>query len=294
MSTANAGVAMGLVCAAATSTSLGAGLVVCCTRTRRRIGGTESEDAASRAAYTRARRRMLCASMAFAAGIMLLLAFTEIMEKAVSSLVKGYTAGAHNVSTAAWPGKTLEETVAAQAQNTAFLCFFLGVFIVYVLSALVRCATALSGGQVLVPVDGAAVESDVEEVKPPVLSPPPSTQPSESTAPDDPTHLLRVSLLMSLAIGLHNLPEGLATFVAGLDDPKVGGTLALAIAMHNIPEGICIAAPVVLGSGNAARAMGSPLSPVSPKSWVASSGLPLRLLYHRKTPSAPSSPSSPA
>ncbi len=30
---------------------------------------------------------------------------------------------------------------------------------------------------------------------------------------------------------------GLATFVAALQDPKVGAVLAVAIAIHNIPEG---------------------------------------------------------
>ena len=30
---------------------------------------------------------------------------------------------------------------------------------------------------------------------------------------------------------------GLATFVAALQDPKVGAILAIAIAIHNIPEG---------------------------------------------------------
>jgi len=41
-----------------------------------------------------------------------------------------------------------------------------------------------------------------------------------------------------LAIGLHNFPEGLATFVAALQNPKVGAVLAVAIAIHNIPEGM--------------------------------------------------------
>ena len=38
------------------------------------------------------------------------------------------------------------------------------------------------------------------------------------------------------AIILHNLPEGIATFVATSSDVKLGISLTLAIAMHNIPE----------------------------------------------------------
>lgn len=43
---------------------------------------------------------------------------------------------------------------------------------------------------------------------------------------------------------------GLATFVAALQDPKVGAVLAVAIAIHNIPEGLCVALPIYYSSGN--------------------------------------------
>jgi zinc transporter ZupT len=49
--------------------------------------------------------------------------------------------------------------------------------------------------------------------------------------------LQNMGLNTALAIGLHNFPEGLATFVAALGDPAVGAVLAIAIAIHNIPEG---------------------------------------------------------
>lgn len=48
--------------------------------------------------------------------------------------------------------------------------------------------------------------------------------------------LQRMGLMTALAIGVHNFPEGLATFVATLSDTKVGIALAVAIAVHNIPE----------------------------------------------------------
>lgn len=49
--------------------------------------------------------------------------------------------------------------------------------------------------------------------------------------------LLKMGLNTALAIGIHNFPEGLATFVATLSDPKVGAVVAVAIIVHNIPEG---------------------------------------------------------
>jgi zinc transporter, ZIP family len=54
----------------------------------------------------------------------------------------------------------------------------------------------------------------------------------------------------ALAIGLHNFPEGLATFVTALEDPKVGAVLAIAIAIHNIPEGLCVSLPIYYATGS--------------------------------------------
>ena len=50
--------------------------------------------------------------------------------------------------------------------------------------------------------------------------------------------LMRMGLFSALAIGIHNFPEGLATFMAALSDPTLGISIAVAIAIHNIPEGI--------------------------------------------------------
>jgi ZIP family zinc transporter len=68
--------------------------------------------------------------------------------------------------------------------------------------------------------------------------------------------LMRMSINTAVAIGLHNFPEGLATFVAALNDPKVGAVLAIAIAIHNIPEGLCVAMPIYYATGNRWKAFG--------------------------------------
>ncbi len=56
--------------------------------------------------------------------------------------------------------------------------------------------------------------------------------------------LVSTGLLTGIAIAIHNFPEGLATFVAAMADPSLGGAIAVAIAIHNIPEGVCVAMPV--------------------------------------------------
>lgn len=66
--------------------------------------------------------------------------------------------------------------------------------------------------------------------------------------------LLRMGLFSALAIAIHNFPEGLATFMAALSNPRLGLGIALAIAIHNIPEGLAISAPVHYATGNRAQA----------------------------------------
>ncbi len=56
--------------------------------------------------------------------------------------------------------------------------------------------------------------------------------------------LMRLGLLSALAIGIHNFPEGMATFTAALHDAKVGVPIAIAVSLHNIPEGIAVAVPI--------------------------------------------------
>jgi len=66
--------------------------------------------------------------------------------------------------------------------------------------------------------------------------------------------LNHMGLMTALAIGLHNFPEGLATFVASLADPQVGAALAVAIAFHNIPEGLCVSIPIYYATGSRTKA----------------------------------------
>jgi ZIP family zinc transporter len=66
--------------------------------------------------------------------------------------------------------------------------------------------------------------------------------------------LLRMGLFTALAIGIHNFPEGLVTFLAVLQDPALGLAIAIAIALHNIPEGISVSVPIYYATGDRRRA----------------------------------------
>jgi ZIP family zinc transporter len=66
--------------------------------------------------------------------------------------------------------------------------------------------------------------------------------------------LKRMGLFTALAIGIHNFPEGLATFTAALTEPGLGIAIAVAIAIHNIPEGIAVSVPIYYATGNKKKA----------------------------------------
>lgn len=66
----------------------------------------------------------------------------------------------------------------------------------------------------------------------------------EDSTDDQKKKLMRMGVFSALAIGIHNFPEGLATFMSGLTDPTLGISIAVAVAIHNIPEGLAVSAPI--------------------------------------------------
>ena len=66
--------------------------------------------------------------------------------------------------------------------------------------------------------------------------------------------LLRKGTMTALAIGIHNFPEGLATFTSALSDLKIGIAIAVAVAIHNIPEGIAVSVPIYYATGSKRKA----------------------------------------
>ena len=70
----------------------------------------------------------------------------------------------------------------------------------------------------------------------------------------DADKLMRMGVLVALGIGIHNFPEGLATFAGTLKSTKLGAAIAVAIAIHNIPEGLAVSAPVYAATGSRKKA----------------------------------------
>ena len=73
---------------------------------------------------------------------------------------------------------------------------------------------------------------------------------SESEMASSNSKLKRTGIMMALAIGIHNFPEGLATFVSALTNIEIAIPIVFAIAIHNIPEGIAVSVPIYHSTGS--------------------------------------------
>lgn len=76
----------------------------------------------------------------------------------------------------------------------------------------------------------------------------------ENRAKANKKRLMRTGLFSALVIGIHNFPEGVATFAAGLADMSIALPIAIAIAIHNIPEGIAVSIPIFYATNSRKKA----------------------------------------
>jgi len=67
--------------------------------------------------------------------------------------------------------------------------------------------------------------------------------------------LFKVGILSMIAIILHNIPEGIVTFIVNNKNIMLGISMCIAIALHNIPEGISIAVPIYYSTKSKKKAI---------------------------------------
>lgn len=68
-------------------------------------------------------------------------------------------------------------------------------------------------------------------------------------------NLYKVGILSMIAIIMHNIPEGIVTFIVSNKDIMLGLSICIAITLHNIPEGISIAVPIYYSTGSKKKAI---------------------------------------
>lgn len=66
--------------------------------------------------------------------------------------------------------------------------------------------------------------------------------------------LYHIGIVSMIALIIHNIPEGMITYLASSYDLKFGLSLAIAISLHNIPEGISISIPIYYSTGSKLKA----------------------------------------
>lgn len=70
----------------------------------------------------------------------------------------------------------------------------------------------------------------------------------------------RLSVLTTLVMVLHNLPEGVLTVMTSAYNFHLGFRISCAVALHNIPEGMAISGPVLYVTGDKKKALFQSLS----------------------------------
>ena len=66
--------------------------------------------------------------------------------------------------------------------------------------------------------------------------------------------LYKLGIITMIVIMMHNIPEGIVTFITTTNNVKLGIVLTIAIALHNIPEGISISIPIYYSTGSKLKA----------------------------------------
>ena len=67
--------------------------------------------------------------------------------------------------------------------------------------------------------------------------------------------LYKLGIISMIALILHNIPEGIITFISTSKNISLGLHLSISIAIHNIIEGTAIAIPIYYGEGNRRKAI---------------------------------------
>jgi len=172
-------------------------------------------------------KRFLSLALGFSAGVMIYVSFVEIFVKAKIFLVADL-----GVVKGTW---------------VTVVSFFGGVFLIAIIDKMVPSFEnphELKGVEEIAQIT--ELENDLKKME--------KGHKSEGEPHEFNHAMMRMGMFSALAIGIHNFPEGLATFVATLKDPSLGVPIAVAIAIHNIPEGIAVSVPIYFATGNKKKA----------------------------------------
>ena len=153
-------------------------------------------------------------SLGLSAGVMIYVSFVELLATAIEDLSGSWALG----------------------EELAVVAFFLGILFIAAIDMLIPEDEN--------PHEYKGLFEDEEAKK--------AKTPEEKSRTDQ--ALMRTGMFTALAIGIHNFPEGLATFGTALSDPTLGLFIAFAVAIHNIPEGISVSMPIFYATNDKKKA----------------------------------------
>lgn len=166
----------------------------------------------------------LCVSLGFSAGVMIYVSFVELFPQSLSYFAKAGIVG------------KLPDLYAT-------LSFFGGIFLIGLIDRLVPSAE--NPHEMRNPQDineyGQSTPHRVNLFKR-------NRRNKNGVAHDK--HIYRVGLITALVLFIHNFPEGMVTFLSGLEELHLAIPITVAIAIHNIPEGISVSVPIFYATGN--------------------------------------------
>ncbi|KUF81052.1 Zinc (Zn2)-Iron (Fe2) Permease (ZIP) Family [Phytophthora nicotianae] len=187
----------------------------------------------------------LAVALSISAGVMMFISLVEIFGESVHLLTEGIKTE-----------DMTEETATGHGWLAATACFALGILLIYGIDQIVHKISPeheMTEIENLQDVRESMHQFESNGKSMPSYGQVPSSQPtSYQIKMDDQAKkaLQRMGVLSALAIGIHNLPEGIATYVGAIQNSSVGFSLAVGIGLHNIPEGIAVAAPIYFATGS--------------------------------------------
>uniref|UniRef100_A0A7S4F365 Zinc transporter n=2 Tax=Chrysotila carterae TaxID=13221 RepID=A0A7S4F365_CHRCT len=187
-------------------------------------------------------RSLLAATMAFSAGVMIYVSLVEVIAVANEYFSQSYSPSL------------------AYALST--LSFFAGVLAMAAVDSLVhRVMEKVAAHSAQTKRDGEADRAEAATTDEQRLYRAKAHEEDDAAAIaavaaiTERRRLLALAAVVSAAIVLHNIPEGMATYVASFHSVSAGLPLAIAIAIHNIPEGLAVAMPIYHATGSRSRAV---------------------------------------
>jgi len=72
--------------------------------------------------------------------------------------------------------------------------------------------------------------------------------------PEQAKDFYQMGIQVAVALAIHNIPEGLATYALAVTSSKIGVIYGIALALHKIPEGMIIALPIYAASKSRMKA----------------------------------------